>query len=305
MEIHKPKSTTPWKFYVLYASMPRGWNPLEQFTIDGQGWRATFRKSGPPLPYTRMKGDTSIETNIDEYPGPCVEILVDTNESDCDKAIDIGSPIADVIAGLLIHRVSINIINDKIWSGLLGTKEDGSMQLAMAKKLLLWNGAPLNELKDRASETSAFNPVKGLRRAIIPTAFRWFLKGLLEIDRNDRFISIWLSATALYSSWCELNKKSYSIWCSKQQDTRDTERNMMRYYIQDVLKLSGNEEDIFFKILSDSYTLRNKLLHESEIDIIKNDNINWLVRTVGSMLWIEMGYPLGGSPAILIRNYPH
>lgn len=299
-----PQSTTSWKFYALYAAVPRGWNPMEQFQIEGQGWKATFRESGTPLPFVRMRGDETLDTKIDQHPGPCVEIIVDTNEMDFDKAMTIGRPVADIVAGLFVHRLSTDIINSELWSGLMGTRDDGSIFLVVGKKFKSWEGAPTDKLKERAAELSVFEPSKlSSVRPIIPVAYRWLLKGLLETDRNDRFISIWLSAVALYTSWCESRKTSYSHWCKKQRDTRDTERNRMRYYIQDKLKLSGNEEDAFFTVLSDSYDLRNKLIHESEIDIIKDDNINWLAKTVGSMLWTEMGFPIGGSPAILIKNY--
>jgi hypothetical protein len=304
MAEHKPQSITPWKFYVLYAAVPRGWNPMEQFQIEGQGWKVTFRESGPPIPFVRMKGDETLDTNIDQYPGPCVEIIVDTNEMDLDQAMTIGRPPADIVAGLLVHRLSTDIINSELWSGLMGSRADGSLFLVMGKKFKSWKGAPTNQLKARAGEVGVFDSSRlSSIRPIIPVVYRWFLKGLLEIDRNDRFISLWLSAVALYISWYESRKTSYLNWCKKQQGAKDTERNRMRYYIQDKLKLGGDEEDTFFQVLSDSYDLRNKLIHESKIDVIKDDNINWLAKAVGSMLWIEMGFPIGGSPAILISNY--
>ena len=301
MAEQKPQSTTPWKFYVLYAAVPRGWNPMEQFQIEGQGWKATFRESGPPVPFVRMKGDETLDTKIDQYPGPCVEIIVDTNEMDFDQAMTIGRPPADIVAGLLVHRLSTDIINSKLWSGLMGKRDDGSIFLVMRKKFKSWKGAPINQLKERAVEVRVFEPSKlSSVRPIIPVAYRWLLKGLLETDHNDRFISLWLSAVALYTSWCESRKQPYSNWCKKQRRNRGIERNKMRYYIQDKLKLGGDEEDTFFQVLSDSYDLRNKLIHESKIDIIKDDNVNWLAKTVGSMLWIEMGFPIGGPSAILI-----
>lgn len=300
-----PQSTTPWKFYVLYAALPRGWNPLESFPIEGRGWKVTFRESGPQVPFVRMRGDETLDTKLDQHPGPCVEIAVDTNEMNFDKAVNIGRPISDIAAGLLVHRLSTDIINSKLWSGLMGTRHDGSTFLVMEQKLRAWDGAPLDKLKERASEVTVFDPSKvSSIRSIIPTVYRWLLKGLLETDRNDRFISLWLSAVALYTSWCESYKESYSDWCKDQQDTRDIEKNRMRYYVRDKLKLSGDEEEAFFLVLSDSYGLRNDLIHESKIDIVKDDNINWLAKAVGTMLWVEMGFPLGGSPAILIKDYP-
>lgn len=299
-----PQSATPWKFYVLYAAVPPGWNPLEPFQIEGQGWKATFRESGPPVPFVRMRGDETIDTKLDQYPGPCVEITVDTNEMDFDRALNIGKPAADTVVGLFVHRLSTDIINSELWSGLMGTRDDGSTFLVMGKQFKSWEGAPIDKLKERAAEVSVFDSKLSSKRSIIPVVYRWLLKGLLETDCNDRFISIWLSAVALYTSWCHSHKQSYSDWCSKQRDTRKKlERNRMRYYIQDKLKLSGDDEDNFFAVLSDSYDLRNKLIHESEIDIIKDGNINWLAKAVGSMLWIEMGFPMGGSPAVLIANY--
>ena len=251
-----------------------------------------------------MRGDETLDTKIDQHPGPCVEIVVDTNEMAFDKAINIGRPTADIVAGLLVHRLSTDIINSKLWSGLMGTRDDGSIFLVMGKKFRSWEGAPIDKLKERAAEVSVFEPSKlSSIRPIIPVAYRWLLKGLLETDRNDRFISIWLSAVALYTSWYESHKQSYSNWCKNQRYTRDTERNKMRYYIQDQLKLSGDEKDVFFAVLSDSYDLRNKLIHESKMDIITDDNINWLAKTVGSMLWAEMDFPMGGSAAVLIENY--
>jgi hypothetical protein len=304
MAEQKPQSITPWKFYVLYASVPRGWNPMEQFQIEGQGWKATFRESGPLTPFVRMKGDETLDIKTNQHPGPCVEIVVDTDEMDFDKVMTIGRPTADIVAGLLVHRLSTDIINSKLWSGLMGTRADSSTFLVMGGKFRSWEGAPIDKLKERAAEVTVFDPSKlSSVRAIIPVAYRWLLKGLLGTDRNDRFISIWLSAVALYTSWCESHKQSYSNWCKKQQETKDTERNKMRYYIQDKLGLSGNEENAFFMVLSDSYDLRNKLIHESKIDIIRDVHINWLAKAVGSMLWIEMGFPIGGSPAILISNY--
>lgn len=300
----KPQSTIPWKFYALYAAVPRGWNPLKSFQIEGQGWKATFRESGPSVPFVRMRGNETLDTKIDQHSGPCVEIVVDTNEMDFDKAFNIGRPTSDIVAGLLVHRLSTDIINSKLWSGLMGTQDDGSTFLVMGKKFRSWKGAPIDKLKERAAEVSVFDPSKlSSIRSIIPLAYRWLLKGLLETDRNDRFISIWLSAIALYTNWCESRKTSYSHWCKKQRITQATERNKMRYYIQDKLKLDGDEEETFFQVLSDSYDLRNKLIHKSEIDIIKDDNINWLAKTVGSMLWAEMDFPMGGSPAVLIKNY--
>lgn len=299
-----PQSTTPWKFYVLYSALPWGWKPLEPFQIEGQGWKATFRESGPPVPFVRMRGDETIETKIDQHPGPCVEIVVDTNETDSGRAIDAGRPTADIIAGLLALRLSTYIINSKLWSGLMGARDDGSTFLAMGEGLRSWKGAPLKELKERATEITVFDlgKLSAIRPALL-LAYHWWLKGLLETDRNDQFISIWLSAVALYTSWCESQKKSYSSFCSKQSDTRDMERNRMRFYIQDRLKLSGDEEKAFLQVLSDSYGLRNKIIHKSMIDCIKAGNINWLAKAVGSMLWIEMGFPMGGSPAVLIENY--
>jgi len=304
MNQQTPQSTTPWKHYVLYAALPRGWKPLKPLQIEGQGWKVVFRESGPKLPFVRMKGDEKLDVKTDQHPGPCIEIIADTNETDFDKAIDIGRPATDVIAGLLVHRLSTQIINSKLWSGLMGTRDDGSNFLIMGEKLWSWEGAPIEDLKEKATEVSVFSQEK-LRsvRPIIPVAYRWFLKGLLETDRNDRFISLWLSAVALYISWCELRNTSYSNWCRRQQDTRDIERNRMRYYIQDKLELNGDEEDSFFQVLSDSYDLRNKLIHESKIDIIEDVHINWLAKAVGSMLWVEMDFPMGGSPAILISNY--
>ncbi len=303
MTEQKPKSTTPWKFYVLYAAVPQGWNPLEPFQIEGQGWEATFRESGPRVPIVRMKGDETLDIRIDQHPGPCVDIIVDTNEMDFDKAVNIGRPAADTVAGLLVHRLSTDIINSELWSGLMGTGDDDSTFLVMGKKFRSWKGAPIDKLKEKAIEVSVFDPSR--LSSVIRLAYHWFLKGLLETERNDRFISIWLSAVALYTNWCESHKQSYSNWCSKQGDTRDTERNKMRYYIQAKLKLVGDEEEAFFQVLNDSYDLRNKLIHEAQTDIIEDDNINWLARTVGSMLWFEMGFPMGGSPAVLIRNYLH
>jgi hypothetical protein len=204
MAEQKPQSITPWKFYVLYASVPRGWNPMEQFQIEGQGWEATFRESGPQTPFARMKGDETLDIKTDQYPGPCVEIVVDTNEMDFDKAMTIGRPAADIIAGLLVNRLSTDIINNEFWSGLMGSRADSSVFLVMGKRFKSWEGAPTNELKERAAEVSIFDPSKlSSVRPIIPVAYRWLLKGLLEIDRNDRFISLWLSAVALYISWYE------------------------------------------------------------------------------------------------------
>lgn len=251
-----------------------------------------------------MRGDETIEVKIDQHPGPCVEIVVDTGEIDGRKAVDVGRPAADIIAGLLVHRLSTYIINRKLWSGLMGTRNDGSTFLVMGEGLRSWKGAPINKLKERAAEITVFDPGKlSSIRSVLPLAYHWWLKGLLETDRNDQFTSIWLSSVALYTSWCESHKKSYSNFCSKQSDTGDIERNRMRFYIQDKLKLTGGEEKAFFQVLSDSYDLRNKLIHKSVIDCIKDDNINWLAKAVGSMLWIEMGFPMGGSPAVLIKNY--
>lgn len=304
MAEQKPQSTTPWKFYVLYAALPRGWNPLEAFHINGQGWKAAFRESGPQVPFVRMRSDETIDTKLDQHPGPCVEIVVDTYEMDFDKAVNIGRPTSDIVAGLLVNRLSTDIINSKLWAGLMGTRDNGSTFLVMGEKLRSCKGAPIDKLKERAVEVTVFDPRKLTSiRSIIPVAYRWFLKGLLETDSNDRFISIWLSAVALYTSWYKSRKQSYPNWCNKQRDTRDTERNRIRYYIQDRLKLSNDDEDNFFAVLSDSYDLRNELIHESKIDIIKDDNINWLAKAVGSMLWTEMGFPMGGSPAVLIKDY--
>lgn len=297
-----PQSTTPWQFYVLYQSQPRGWYPLEPFQIQGPNWQANFRDSSCEVPYACMIGDETIQIRKDQYLGPCVEIIVDTFQKDFDEAINIGRPAADIIAGLLIHRLSTQIINRELWFGLKGTRDDGSSFLAMGERFWSWKGAPIDKLKERAAEVTVFDPSKLTSiRSIIPVAYRWFLKGLLETDCNDRFISIWLSALALYTSWCKSRKKSYLNWCKKQQNTRDVEINKMRYYLQDKLKLSGAEEDAFFKVLKDSYDLRNKLIHESKIDIISDDHIRQLAKAAGSMLWVEMDFPLGRSPAVLLK----
>jgi len=299
-----PQSKTPWKFYVLYLALPRGWKPMENFHIEGPGWKVTFRETGPQVPFVRMRGDETIQCKIDQHPGPCVELIVDTNEMDGAKAVNAGRIKADILAGLLVNRLSAAIINDKFWAGLMGTRNDGSNFLAMGENLMSWEGAPLDELKEKAAEITIFDPSKiGSIRSAIPLAYRWWLKGLLEKDHNDRFISIWLSGVALYTSWCELWNKSYLDFCKKQEDIRDIERNKIRFYIKDKLKLDGNEGKAFLQVLSDSYDLRIKVFHQSEIDIITDDNIKWLVKAVGSMLWFEMGFPMGGSPAVLIESY--
>jgi hypothetical protein len=304
MQNQLPQSTTPWKFYLLYASTPRGWNPLEEFHVDGQSWKVVFRKLGPPVPFVRMKGDETLETKIDQYPGPCVEIIVDTNEMDVNKAINLGRPIADTIAAILMNRLSTQIISKKIWAGIMGTRDNGSLFLATGENIFSFSGAPLTQLKERASELSSIDLNKlASERPIIPLSYRWFLKGLSETDINDKFISLWLSAVALYTNWCDIQKAAYSIWLKKQKESKDTERNKIKFYLQNKLKLSEADEQSFYQVLCDSYDLRIKIFHKSKIDVIKDSNIVWLARAVGSILWFEMGFPIGGSPAILLKNY--
>ena len=303
MAKQKPlQSSVPWKFYVLYGSVPRGWYPLASFSIEGQNWKANFRESGPQVPFVRMRGDETIDTKIDQHPGPCVEIIVDTNEIDFDKAAKSGKTKADIVAALLVHRLSTDIINSRFWSGLMGTRDDGSSFLITERKFRSWDGVPIDNLKEKAAELSVFDPSKlSSIRPIIPVAYRWLLKGLLEADSNDRFISIWLSAVALYTSWCKSHKQHYSDWLRKQQNRRDIERNKIKFYLQDKLRLGSDDEKPFFQVLSNSYKLRNKLIHESQINIIQDDHIRLLAKAVGSMLWIEMNFPMGGSPATLIK----
>jgi hypothetical protein len=250
-----------------------------------------------------MKPNETPDIKIDQYAGPCVEILVDTSEADCDKAIMLGSPIADIIAGLAITRLSSDIIHKKIWAGVVGTRTDGSKSLVGTETFESWAGAPLERLKERATELSKFDPAKFIQsRPILSVSCRWFLKGLLDTNLNDSFLSVWLSTLALYSSWCESQKESYSKWCQSHSDRRDTERNRIRYYIQTRLNLTGDDERIFYEALSDSYDLRNKLLHEGKIEIIKNLDFERLAKATGSMLWVELDFPVGGSPAVLLRR---
>lgn len=131
---------------------------------------------------------------------------------------------------------------------------------------------------------------------------RWFLKGLLDTNINDSFLSVWLAALALYSSWCEFQKELFSKWCLSQTDTRDIERNRIRYYIQTKLRLTGDDETAFYQALSDSYDLRNELIHKGKIDIISNSHLRRLAKATGSMLWVELDFPLGGSPAVLLKS---
>ena len=299
----KPESATPWQFCALYSSQPRGWYPVQGFSVHGAGWSVNFRTSGPEVPLVRMKGDETLDVKTDQYPGPCVEIVVDTNQMDCDKAAKAGNPLADILAGLFLTRLSSQIINKRVWSGLMGTRSDGSQFLMGAEALGSWKGAPLEQLQERASELSGFDlsRLSELRPAIA-LASRWFLKGLLEAARNDRFLSLWLSAVTLYTSWSESQGESYLAWCGNQPDARDIERNRIGYYAQSRLSLTGRDEEAFFTALSDSYDLRIELVHRGKMDIVTDQAVSRLETAVGSMLWVELGFPLGGSPAVLLTS---
>lgn len=133
----KPESVTPWQFCQLYASKPPGWQPLQDFSIGGPGWQMNFRSIGLEVPLIRLRGDRTPQRKIDQYPGPCVEILVDTSEADCDKAILVGTPVTDVLAGLAITRLSGDIVHKRIWTGVVGTRKDGSS---------LWSGVRHSEV---------------------------------------------------------------------------------------------------------------------------------------------------------------
>ena len=303
MDNKKPESAHAWQFYTLYASMPQGWNPLEQFQIEGPNWKVNFRTSGPKIPYSRMTGDKSLYIKLDEHPGPCVEIFVDTNETDPEDALRLGSPIADILAGLLAHRLSTNIIYYKLWSGLKGVHTDNSTFLVTGEKFEAWNGAPLEILKQRAAEITSHDPFKIFSlNPRIAVSYRWFLKGLLERDNNDKFISLWLSVLVLFTSWCKDNKKEYKKWYETQTVKTDTEKNRIKYYIKDKLQLTDEDEQTFYNVLDRAYNLRNELVHEAKLDVITSNDIIQLARASGSILWIEMGYPFGGSKAILFKK---
>jgi hypothetical protein len=299
----KPKSVTPWQFFTLFSSQPRGWYPLQGFSVEGIGWSVSFRTLGPEVPFVRMKGDETLDIRTDKYPGPCVEIVINTNQMDCDMAIKVGDVPANILAGLFIAKLSSQVINKRVWSGLMGTRSDGSKFLIGEETLESWRGAPLEKLQRYASELSGFDPKKiSELRPAIALACRWFLKGLLEVDRNDRFLSIWLSAVTLYTSWCESGKAPYLAWCKKQPNTNDIERNRIRYYIQNRLNLTGRDEEVFFAVFDDSYNIRIQLVHKGDLDAVTNRVIHRLIKAVGSMLWVELDFPVGGSPAILLTS---
>jgi len=80
------------------------------------------------------------------------------------------------------------------------------------------------------------------------------------------------------------------------------ERNRIRYYIESRLNLTGRDEEAFFTAISDSYDLRIGIVHRANMDIVADQAVGRLAKAVGSMLWVELGFPLGGSPAVLLTS---
>gem|GEM_PF-5955412 len=76
----------------------------------------------------------------------------------------------------------------------------------------------------------------------------WYQRGVDEnLDFIDKFIYLWISFNAFYKAYSTGNSEDYNVFLSKQNNTRDSDRNQIEYIKKQFLSTQIDDNQILKK----------------------------------------------------------